>query len=175
MQSHILYWTQLEQLFNYWQNISKKTKLKKWKKMILEEVFSSKMWERKRKKNCLICICDFCCITKHIKGWLKFWNFIIINFGSIFLGMITIFFYIQHFSYKQKFLLKKTVLQLELFLGFVVPFTSFHKLYKNSWPKPFWWAKLSYIEFSSSNFNLQGSILSIGGVALHSFVELHQT
>ncbi len=54
-------------------------------------------------------------------------------------------------------------------LGFVVPFTSISKLCKNAGPKPFCWTKLACFEFSSSNFNLQGHILSTGGVVLSSW------
>jgi len=49
-------------------------------------------------------------------------------------------------------------------LGFDVPFTSLSKLCKNAWSKPFCSAKPAFL--TSSNFNLQGHILSIGGVAL---------
>jgi hypothetical protein len=54
----------------------------------------------------------------------------------------------------------------EQVLGFAVPFTSLSKLCKNAGPKPFCWAKLACFDFSSSNFYLQGHILSTGGVAL---------
>jgi hypothetical protein len=46
-------------------------------------------------------------------------------------------------------------------LSFAVPFTSLTgKLWKNIWPKPFWWAKLVYFDFALSNFNLQGHRLN---------------
>ncbi len=53
-------------------------------------------------------------------------------------------------------------------LDFVVHFTSLSKLCKNDGPKPFCWAKPACFVFSSSNLNLQGHILSTGGVALTS-------
>jgi hypothetical protein len=51
-------------------------------------------------------------------------------------------------------------------LGFAVPATSLSKLCRNVGPKPFCWAKLACFNFSLSNFNLQGHILSTCGVAL---------
>ncbi len=51
-------------------------------------------------------------------------------------------------------------------LGFAVPFTSLSKLCKNAGPKLFCWAKLACLDFSSSNFNLQGHIMNTSGVAL---------
>ncbi len=55
---------------------------------------------------------------------------------------------------------------LKHLLGFAVPFTSFKELYENAGQKSFWWDKLACFEFSSSNFNLLGYILSTGVVAL---------
>jgi hypothetical protein len=51
-------------------------------------------------------------------------------------------------------------------LGFFVPFTSFNILCKNCRTKPFCRAKLACFDFSSSNFLLQGYIVSTGGAAL---------
>ncbi len=51
-------------------------------------------------------------------------------------------------------------------LCLAVPFTSLIKLCTNAGPKPFCWAKLTCSDFSSSEFNLQGHILSTAGVAL---------
>ncbi len=51
-------------------------------------------------------------------------------------------------------------------LDFAMPFTSLSKLCKNVGPKPFRWANPACFDFSSSNFNLQGHVLSTGGVAL---------
>ncbi len=39
------------------------------------------------------------------------------------------------------------------------------KLCKNAGSKPIWGAKGACVDFSSSNFNFQGHILSTGGVA----------
>jgi hypothetical protein len=52
-------------------------------------------------------------------------------------------------------------------LGFTMPFTSL-KLCKNAGLKPFCRAKPACFDFSLSNFNLQGHILSTRGVALTS-------
>jgi hypothetical protein len=49
---------------------------------------------------------------------------------------------------------------------FAALFTSLSKLSKYAGEKPFSWAKPAYVEFSSSNVNVQGHILSIGGDAL---------
>ncbi len=49
-----------------------------------------------------------------------------------------------------------------------MPFTNLSKLWKKFGPKVFCWAKLACFDFSSSNFNFQGHILSTGGVALRS-------
>jgi len=50
---------------------------------------------------------------------------------------------------------------------FAALFTSLNKLSEYAGEKPFSWAKpTTYDEFSSSNFNLQGQILSTGGDAL---------
>jgi hypothetical protein len=49
---------------------------------------------------------------------------------------------------------------------FAALFTSLNKLSEYAGEKPFSWAKPTYDEFSSSNFNLQGQILSTGGDAL---------
>jgi hypothetical protein len=51
-------------------------------------------------------------------------------------------------------------------LGFAVPSTSRSKLCVDVGPKPFCLAKLACFNFSLSNFNLQGHILSTCGVAL---------
>jgi hypothetical protein len=51
-------------------------------------------------------------------------------------------------------------------LCLAVPFTSLSRLCTNAGPKPFCWAKLTCSDFSSSEFNLQGHILSTAGVAL---------
>ncbi len=51
-------------------------------------------------------------------------------------------------------------------LCLAVPLTSLSKLCTNAGPKPFCWAKLTCSDFSSSEFNLQGHILSTAGVAL---------
>jgi hypothetical protein len=92
--------------------------------------------------------------------------------------MITIFLHVlmnhQLFSYKQK-VLKKTGLQLELFLGFVVPFTSFRKLYKTLGQNHFDELNCHILTFLHPILICRVAILSIGGVALHTFVELHQT
>jgi hypothetical protein len=52
----------------------------------------------------------------------------------------------------------------------VVPFTSLSILWINAWPKPFYWAKLACLDFSSSNFLLLGHILSTGGANLSSWI-----
>jgi len=52
--------------------------------------------------------------------------------------------------------------------GFVVPFTSLSKMYKNVGPKPFCCTKLACFDFFHL-FNLQGIILSTSGVALTTF------
>jgi hypothetical protein len=40
------------------------------------------------------------------------------------------------------------------------------QIVQNAWPKPFWWAKLAYFDFSSSRFIVHGHILSNIGDAL---------
>jgi hypothetical protein len=54
-------------------------------------------------------------------------------------------------------------------LGFALSFTSVSKLCKNAGPKSFCWAKLA----CSSNFNLQGHILSTSGVSLKQVLVCH--
>jgi hypothetical protein len=51
-------------------------------------------------------------------------------------------------------------------LDFAVQFTSLIKLCKNVVPKPFCSAKPACFDFSSSNFNLQGHILSTNAAGL---------
>jgi hypothetical protein len=51
-------------------------------------------------------------------------------------------------------------------LGSARPFTSLRKQWKNAGSKLFCRAKPACLDFSSSNFNLQGHILSTSGVAL---------
>jgi hypothetical protein len=51
-------------------------------------------------------------------------------------------------------------------LGFAVPFMSLSKLWENVVPKLFCWAKPAGFDFYSSNFNLQGHILSSSGAAI---------
>jgi len=54
-------------------------------------------------------------------------------------------------------------------LGFAVPFTSLSKLCKYAGLKPFCGAKPACCDFSSSNFYVQGHILSTTGDALRSW------
>jgi hypothetical protein len=51
-------------------------------------------------------------------------------------------------------------------LGFVVPFSSLSILCKNAEPRPFCWTNPWCLDFSASNFLLQGHILSTSGAAL---------
>ncbi len=51
-------------------------------------------------------------------------------------------------------------------LGYTVPFTSLNKLCTTGLPKPFCWAKPACFDFSSSNFNFHGHILSTAEAAL---------
>jgi hypothetical protein len=51
--------------------------------------------------------------------------------------------------------------------GFAVPFTSLSKLYKSAGPKLLCWSKLAWFDFSSSNFNVQGHILSTAHGHVH--------
>jgi hypothetical protein len=51
-------------------------------------------------------------------------------------------------------------------LEFAVAFTSLGKLCKNAGPKPFCWAKQACFGFPSSNFNVQGHIISTARDAL---------
>ncbi len=53
-------------------------------------------------------------------------------------------------------------------LGCTVPFTSLNKLCTTGLPKPFCWAKPACFDFSSSNFNFHGHILSTAEAALTS-------
>ncbi len=48
-------------------------------------------------------------------------------------------------------------------LGFAAPSNSLIKLYTNAGPKPCCWAQVACFDFSSSNFNLPGHILSTSG------------
>jgi hypothetical protein len=50
--------------------------------------------------------------------------------------------------------------------GFAVPFTSLHKLLQKCWAKTILLSKPVCFDFSSSDFNLQGHIPNIGGVAI---------
>jgi hypothetical protein len=54
-------------------------------------------------------------------------------------------------------------------------FYQLSKLCKNPGPKPFCWAKLACMDFSSANFNMQGHILSTSGVALTLAICEHYT
>ncbi len=49
---------------------------------------------------------------------------------------------------------------------FAVPLTSLNKLGKNARSKPFSWAKPTYFDSSSSNFNVQGHIWALLGMLL---------
>jgi hypothetical protein len=50
-------------------------------------------------------------------------------------------------------------------VSFAMPFPSLNKLCKNAGPKPFCWLEQACFVFSSSNFNMQGHILSTSRVA----------
>jgi hypothetical protein len=54
-------------------------------------------------------------------------------------------------------------------------FYQLSKLCKNPGPKPFCWAKLACMDFSSAEFNMQGHILSTSGVALTLAICEHYT
>jgi hypothetical protein len=54
--------------------------------------------------------------------------------------------------------------------SFAALFTSFSELSKHVGEKLFSWAKQAHVDFSSSNFNVEGHILNTGGDALRTHI-----